>query len=94
MDHPHLRPVEPHGSGPDDNRQRWEPRKRPSKSIPTDRMRFEVQERVLQTLGRMSGHGKRPVNAHQLAEAMNRDVSHYTVGLSHNFFVDAGWVEK
>lgn len=73
---------------------RREPRKRPSKSLPTDRMRFEVQLRVLQTLGRMSGSGQRPIDALRLSQAMNGEVSHYTVGLSHNFFFDAGWLEK
>ncbi len=93
---PHLRPVDPSplAEPPREDKRRSDPRKRASKSLPTDRMKFEVQERVLQALGRMSGHGKRPVNTEQLARAMNNEVSRYTVGLSHNFFVDCGWVEK
>lgn len=73
---------------------RREPRKRPSKSLPTDRMKFDVQLRVLQAMGRLSGTSKRPIDAPRLSAAMNGEVSHYTVLLSHGFFLDAGWVDK
>lgn len=73
---------------------RADQRKRPSKSLPTDRMKFEVQLRVLQTLGRLSGAGQRAIDSKHLSQAIKNEVSHYTVGLSHSFFVDAGWLEK
>lgn len=72
---------------------RAEKRRRPSKSLPTDRIKFETQVRVLQTMGRLSGAG-RAVDNQRLSKALNGEVSHYTVGLSHAFFVDAGWLEK
>lgn len=75
-------------------KRRNDPRKRPAKSLPTDRMKFEVQVRVLQAAARLSGAGKRAIDAQALSHAMSGEVSHYTVGLSHQFFVDCGWLEK
>lgn len=73
---------------------RREPRARPKKSLPTDRMKWDIQLRVLQTFGRLSGASKRVVSPERLSEALNNEVSHYTVNLSHAFFVDCGWLEK
>lgn len=91
---PVLSPVASATAGPVSSKRRSEPRKRPSKSLPTDRMKFEVQVRVLQAAGRLSGAGKRPIDSQQLSAAMGGEVSHYTVGLSHQFFLDCGWLEK
>lgn len=72
---------------------RKEARSRPVRPLPSDRMKFDLQLRILQTLGRM-GADKRPVDAERLSEALGKTVSHYTVGLSHAFFIDCGWLEK
>ena len=66
-------------------------RSRPVKPLPTDRMKFEVQVRILDTAAQM---GKRTMDAEILSNAINNDVSHYTVALSHAFFVDSGWLER
>ena len=54
----------------------------------------EAQQRCLAMYGRLSGHERRPVTADRVSQAMNKEISHYTVGLSNAFFVDAGWLEK
>lgn len=73
---------------------RKQPRSRPTKSLPTDRMKIEAQQRVLVTIGKQSGTEKRAIDANRISQAMNREISHYTVGLSNGFFADAGWLEK
>ncbi len=82
---------QPNGSPQSSRRQ---PRSRPAKSLPTDRMKIEAQQRVLVTIGKQSGTEKRTIDATRISQAMNREISHYTVGLSNGFFVDAGWLEK
>jgi len=84
----HLRPVE---DAPDHKRQPQ--RQRPGKSLPTDRMKFDLQVRILRTLGRLSGPGKRPVTADDLSRAIG-GVANTTVGLSNGFFRDSGWIER
>jgi hypothetical protein len=91
---PMLGPVVSATAGTVSSKRRSDPRKRPSKSLPTDRMKFEAQVRVLEAAGRLSGAGKRAIDSKQLSAAMGGEVSHYTVGLSHQFFVDCGWLEK
>lgn len=86
---PHIQPVET----PAANKARSAMRAKPAKPIPTDRMKFEVQVRVLQTLGRM-GTDKRVIEPERLSQAMNNEVSKYTAPLSHGFFVECGWLEK
>jgi hypothetical protein len=76
-----------------DTVRRSAPRARPDKSLPTERMNSEVQQRVLQAFGRLSGPSKRPVSVTMLAEAI-KDVSKYNVPLSNSFFVEMGWLEK
>jgi len=80
-----------HGAAPD--RERQPQRQRPGKSLPTDRLRFDLQVRILQTLGRLSGPGKRPVTADDLSRAIG-GVSSTTVGLSNGFFRDSGWIDR
>lgn len=84
---PHLQPVETTPG------RRAAPRQRPSHSLPTDRMKMTVQVNVLQTLGRLSGTNRKPVSVELLGQAVN-EVSRHTVGLSNNFFVEMGWLEK
>jgi hypothetical protein len=85
----HLRPVQ----DPADQRERQPQRQRATKSLPTDRLKFDQQVRILQTLGRISGPGKRPVTAEELSRAVG-DVANTTVGLSHGFFRDSGWIDR
>jgi hypothetical protein len=68
-------------------------RSRPSKSLPSDRMKFEVQLRVLQTFGRLAAGG-RVIDPERLSAALNNEVSKYTAPLSHGFFVESGWLNK
>jgi hypothetical protein len=85
----HLRPVQ----DPADQRDRQPQRARAAKSLPTDRMKFGLQVKVLQTIGRLSGPGKRAVTAQDLSRAVE-GVSEATIGLSHGFFLDSGWIER
>jgi hypothetical protein len=85
----HLRPVE---DGPDQSK-RQPQRQRPGKSLPTDRLKFDLQVRILQTLGRLSGPGKRAVEADDLSRAIG-GVATTTVGLSNGFFRDSGWIDR
>src|SRR4051812_12513733 len=57
-------------------------------------MRFEAQHRALMMYGRLSGPDKKAVTAERVSQAMNKEISHYTVGLSNGFFVEAGWLER
>ena len=68
-------------------------RSRPSKSLPSDRMKFEVQVRVLQTFGRLAAGG-RVIDPERLSAALNNEVSKYTAPLSHGFFVESGWLKE
>jgi len=78
---------------PDTAKRARKQRSRPSKSLPSDRMKFEVQLRVLQTFGRLSTGG-RVISPESLSDALNNEVSKYTAPLSHGFFVESGWVNK
>lgn len=84
---------EPQSNGNQQSKRRQQ-RSRPGKSLPTDRMKFEAQQRVLATIGTSSGRDKRPVDNQRISQNMSGEISHYTVGLSNGFFVDAGWLEK
>jgi hypothetical protein len=56
-------------------------------------MKMDLQFRVLHALGRLSGAGKRPVNADDLSRAVG-GIAPTTVILSNKFFADAGWIEN
>lgn len=78
---------------PDSPKKARTQRSRPSKSLPSDRMKFEVQVRVLQTFARLSVGG-RVISPESLSDALNNEVSKYTAPLSHGFFVESGWLTK
>lgn len=78
---------------PDSPKKARTQRSRPSKSLPSDRMKFEVQVRVLQTFGRLAAGG-RVIDPERLSAALNNEVSKYTAPLSHGFFVESGWLNK
>ncbi len=69
-------------------------RSRPGRSLPTDRMKFEAQQRVLGAYATLSGADKKIVTAERVSQFLKGELSHYTVTLSNGFFVDAGWLEK
>jgi hypothetical protein len=87
----HLRSVTPPGGGDSGNTSRQQARQRPSKAIPTDRIKVDRQYEVLQALGRLSGPRKETVNADRLARAVG-DIVPTTVILSNRFFEAAGWI--
>lgn len=67
-------------------------RARASKSLPTDRLKFEAQIELLQRFGRMSGSQRRPVTSEEIAKA--QQVSANTASLNNGFYVDAGWLQR
>lgn len=85
-----LRPV-PGPSIPARPAPRSESRPRPGRSLPTDRMKVEVQRSALLALARLS-FGTRPVDANALGVALN--ISPATAPLSNGFFRDSGWIER
>ncbi|MEU1679276.1 hypothetical protein ABZ422_09340 [Micromonospora zamorensis] len=65
---------------------------RATKSLPTDRMKFEAQVELLQRFGRLSGSQKRAVTSEEVAKAQG--VMPNTASLNNGFFVDAGWLQR
>ncbi|MGX5655503.1 hypothetical protein ACWKWC_12080 [Geodermatophilus nigrescens] len=80
-------PATPSGAGP------RRLRSRPSRSLPTERMRVEAQRRVLEAFAKLSGPDGRFVTSENVGQAV-KDVSHHALPLSNAFFVDAGWLIK
>jgi hypothetical protein len=89
----HLHPVQPPHNGDATDSARAPQRRRASRALPTDRMKMDVQVRVLHAIGRLSGAGKRPVTAQELGKAVD-GLAATTVMLSNKFFADAGWIEN
>lgn len=69
-------------------------RSRPRKSLPTDRLKREVQLRVLEGFAKLSGTDRRYVTSENVQQTAVRDVSLNTLPLSNAFFVETGWLEK
>jgi len=89
----HLRPVDPPDNGGPGGSSRAAQRPHAKRALPTDRMKMDVQIRVLNAIGRLSGAGKRPVNAQELGKALE-GLAATTVMLSNRFFADAGWIRS
>lgn len=89
---PNLRALPDDETGSNTRARREAPRARPSKPLPTDRMKFDVQLRVLQAMSRFGRN--RNLDPIRLSQAVNNEVSRHTVGLSNSFFVDCGWLER
>ncbi len=85
---PHLRPVEPE----DDKPNRSQSRSRPTRPLVTDRLKFDVTNGVLHTVGRLSGPQKRPVTGEQLGEALGLHPDSARLPLP--FFKEAGFLTK
>jgi hypothetical protein len=97
MEQPHLRPVTnepptPPPFEPPAASQRSVSRPRASKSLPTDRLKFEAQVELLGRFARLSGHGKRAVTSEEVAQA--HGVSPNTASLNNGFYVESGWLER
>lgn len=99
MAQPHLRPVPEladSGTGSTEppapsGSTRAAQRSRPTRVLPTDRVKFDLQLEILRTFARLSA-GKRPVNSEQIASALK--VSTNTAALSNAFFVECGWLSR
>jgi hypothetical protein len=89
----HSVPAPPSEDGEGEAKKaRREARQRPSKPLPTDRIKLDVQQKILQAIGRMS-NDKKPIPNDRLSDALNGAASRYSVGLSHRFFVECGWLQ-
>jgi hypothetical protein len=88
-----LRSVPSSGSADGGEKQRREARARPAQPLPTDRIKLDVQLRVIQAIGRMSTDRK-PIPNDRLSAALDNEVSRHSVALSHRFFVECGWLER
>ena len=88
----HLHSVDPQDGGGSQGPSRTPQRQRAARPLPTDRIKMDVQPKVLETIGRLSGAGKQPVNANELSKRVGLVPA--TVILSNRFFADAGWIEN
>lgn len=67
------------------------PRHRAAQPLPTERLRFEVQLKLLTAFARLSGRNAVPIATPAVAESVS--ISAATAGLSNMFFVASGWLE-
>jgi hypothetical protein len=88
----HLRSVDS-PAGSDTRTQGRAQRQRAGRALPTDRMKMELQVKVLEAIGRLSGAGKRAVTGQELSRAVG-GLAPATVILSNRFMADAGWIEN
>lgn len=72
--------------------ERREPRQRPQRALPTDRLKLSVQAEALRAYARLSGAAQRPVSTDDLAKSVG--LSAATAGLSNTFFQASGWIER
>lgn len=68
------------------------PRQRAGQPLPTDRLKREIQLKLLASFARLSGRAGLPVSTVQVAESVK--ISAATAGLSNMFFVASGWLER
>jgi len=67
-------------------------RQRPQRSLPSDRLKMDVQKRLLRSIATLSGPGKRPVEAQDLAASTG--LSAASAGLCNSFFAESGWLVR
>jgi hypothetical protein len=84
-------PAPPTSGGGDSERGARSMKARPDKAIPTDRLRFDNQVRVLQYVAQASGNTRRGCDAEDMSAAL--DLKSGTGGLNSKFFQAAGWFE-
>jgi hypothetical protein len=83
----------PPPTGPQDQpRVRAASKARPRYPVPTDRLKFELQEKALRVVCMASRNGTEPVDAAKMASLMG--VSTSTAPLSNAFFVSVGLMER
>lgn len=84
-------PSGPTDTGPGD-RTRAPQKARPKYPVPTDRLKFEMQEKALRVVCTASRGGQEPVDAEKMAGLLG--VAATTAPLNNAFFVDVGLMEK
>ncbi len=86
---PHLRPLP---TEPTTAPERSSPRQRPQRSLPTDRLKMDVQQRLLSAFASLSGVARRTVDSQQLGASLG--ISAASAGLCNGFFTECGWIER
>jgi hypothetical protein len=71
---------------------RRDARQRPQQSLPTDRLKLDVQLSLLEAYGTLSGPQRRDVTTDLLSQSIG--LSPATAGLCNGFFAASGWIEK
>jgi hypothetical protein len=67
-------------------------RMRPTKPLPTDRMKLSTQVQALRSIAVASANREEGVSAADIAPRIG--VAEATAGLSNGFFTEAGWIER
>lgn len=91
----HLRPIpESDGSSASGgkNKQRAPTRPRPSKALPTDRLKWGQQVNALKAIAVASNYGKEAVGATDIAPRLG--IIPATAGLSNQFFMESGLIVR
>lgn len=83
-------PVPP--AGGDGDRSKRAQKARADKALPTDRLKFDNQIKVLRAVAATSGNARRGSTAEAMSAAI--DLSGGTGGLNSRFFRSAGWFES
>ena len=65
---------------------------RPSKALPTDRMKLEVQKKALSAIAILSEYGKRGISGADMAPRL--EVAATTAGLNNSFFAQSKLIER
>lgn len=65
---------------------------RPSKALPTDRMKLEVQKKALSAIAILSEYGKRGISGADMAPRL--EVAATTAGLNNSFFAESKLIER
>lgn len=78
-------------TGGTDDRNRGPAKARPDLALPSDRLRFENQEKVLLDVATLSGNSRRGCTAEEMSASIG--LKGTTGGLNSRFFRAAGWFE-
>lgn len=79
-------------SPPETERAKRASKARADKALPTDRLKFDNQVKILRAVAITSGNSRRGSNAEAMSAAI--DLSGTTGGLNSRFFRSAGWFES
>ena len=92
MDAPYLKSLPPEPPPAPPKVERSKQRQRPQHSLPTDRLKMDIQRKLLKSFATLSGPSKREIDGRDLAGSAN--LSPATAGLCNGFFADSGWIER